>query len=181
MVRRKRKENKKRHSYHERLKSCDRFTSTWLSLSLSLSPAFFVQLIPPVTHSRSAPPFSISLGRCWASTSAFSLSSRDDRDFDRKESNNNNSIIYNIICYDISTNSRKKRIYCRNSVKLRKKEREKKKIKFKIEFFISRKIRLRPCPRVHRPRWCIAWQWHHRPPDNQLSSVGSVSTAKRTE
>lgn len=32
-----------------------------------------------------------------------------------------------------------------------------------------------------RSRWCIAWQWHHRPPDNQLSSVGSVSTAKRAE
>lgn len=53
------RKGKKRHSYHERLKSCDRFTSTWLSLSLFLSPAhtFFVQLIPPVTHSRPGAPF----------------------------------------------------------------------------------------------------------------------------
>lgn len=182
-MREEREKRKKRHSYHERLKSCDRFTSTWLSLSLFLSPAhtFFVQLIPPVTHSRPGAPFlhfSRPLNTTRASPPSPSSRRRRENGVDQKE---RTMTIVRIFPRTLET-----REFVVEDARWRWSsiEQERKKRKMAYKNFPRRKIRLRPRPRGvvhHRSRWCIAWQWHHRPPDNQLSSAGSVSTAKRTE
>lgn len=129
------------------------------SLSLFLSPAhtFFVQLIPPVTHSRRGAPF-LHFSRPLNTTRA---SPPTRRRLPQDDVEKTGSIKRNDNRYDISTNSRNERIYLVEDARWRSSsiEQERKKRKMAYKNFPRRKIRLRPRPRgvVHRrSRWCIA-------------------------